>query len=91
MTVLKNWKESLRRQKKNSDDLATLPPSDLAQATMKGQTVVRQFDIIDGFATTIKRNIEDPKAVDIHVLTNYYYILFYYHLTIYSTDEDVGT
>ena len=44
---------------------------DLAQATMQGQTVDVQLDITDGSVTTIKRDLENPGVVDVHVLINY--------------------
>ena len=52
------------------NDHATPQSSDLAQATMKGQIVHRQLDIIDVSVTAIKRNVENPEGV-VYVLSSY--------------------
>ena len=38
---------------------------------MKGQIFDRQLDIVEGSVLAIKGNVENPQAVDVHVLTNY--------------------
>ena len=45
-------------------------PGDADEATMKGQVVDRQLDILDGSVTAIKRSVE-TESVDVHILNNY--------------------
>ena len=44
-------------------------PGDANKATMKGQVIDRQLDILDGSVTVIKGSVE-AESVDIHVLNN---------------------
>ena len=73
MELIDHFGELIGEPSQTSDgsdnDRVMIPQSsELNQATIKGRTVDRQVDIIDGSIAAIKGNLENPEAVDVYLL-----------------------